>query len=209
MIIYGTSAAKHLRTEPLPFGTSCPSCGQSNSLRTSIFTRYAHIYWIPFFPYEKPTVTECARCQQTWTDKTLPAELKAPVQALKRESEVPRQHYAGMALVAAGILAGLFFWAKDERANKAYLESPQVGDIYTIRVDSVENQARHIYSLLKVRGVSGNSVELVGNDYQIDNSSPLKELNKPQNWGQEPLHLTRLDLQLMQQKDKLTDVDRP
>ena len=62
---------------------------------------------------------------------------------------------------------------------------------------------------MKVRGVSGNSVELVGNEYQIDNSHPIDELNKPENYGKEPVYLTRYDLQLMQQKGELTDVDRP
>lgn len=213
MVIYGTSAAKHLRTEPLPPGTACPSCGRPGGLRSSIFTRYAHLYWIPFFPYEKPAVTECTHCQQAWNDKGLPAELRAPVQALKQGSKAPRTHYTGLGLVTAGILAGVFFSAKDERANKSYLQSPRIGDVYTVRVDSVDSagdpKGPAHYSLLKVRGVSGNSVELVGNDYQIDNSHPLDELNKPENYAKEPVYVTRYDLQLMQQKGELTDVDRP
>lgn len=211
MIIYGTSAARHLRTAPLPAGTACPGCGQAGGLRSSIFTRYAHLYWIPFFPYEKPAVTECTHCQQTWTDKDLPAAVRAPVLALKRASKAPRGHYSGLGLVLLAGLAGVFFSAKDERANKAYLQSPRAGDIYTVtvRLDSAGANGRQSYSLLKVRGVSGNSVELVDNEYQIDNSHPLDELNKPENYGHEPVYLTRYDLQLMQQKGELTDVDRP
>lgn len=211
MVIYGTSASKHLLTEALPAGTPCPSCSQSHQLRTSVFSRYAHVYWIPFFPIGKQSVTECGNCHQAWDDKTLPADLKAPVQTLKRETKVPYFHWAGAALIVVGIVAGVLFNAKDERANKAFLQSPQAGDIYTVHVAGEGNDKdKDSYSLLKVRSVSGNSVEVVGNEYQIENNShPLTELNKPENYSKEPTYLTRYDLQLMQQKGELTDVDRP
>jgi len=35
----------------------------------SIFGRYAHIMWIPFFPVGKTQVAECTRCKRTY-DKT-------------------------------------------------------------------------------------------------------------------------------------------
>jgi hypothetical protein len=66
-----------------------------------------------------------------------------------------------------------------------------------------------MYSLLKVRQVSGNGVELVANDYQTDNRHPLADLNEPGKYSQEPFVLTRLDLQIMRRQGKLTDVDRP
>ena len=210
MIIYGTSAAKHLRTEALPAGTACPSCAQPGGLRSGIYGRYAHIYWIPFVPVGKLALTECTHCAQAWEGKALPAPLRAPVQELKRATKAPYTHWTGAGLVGLAVLAGAFFSAKDERYNKAYLDRPQVGDIYTVRVpaDSTKSSSRTSYSLLKVRGVSGNSVELVGNEYQINDSHPLQELNKPENYGPEPAYLTRYDLQVMQQKGELTDVDR-
>jgi hypothetical protein len=210
MVIYGTSGAKHLRTEALPASTPCPHCSQSNQLRSSIFSRYSHVYWIPFFPIGKLSVTECGSCGQAWDDKALPADLKAPVQALKGETKIPYFHWTGVALLVVGVLAGVFFYAKDERANKAYLQSPQAGDVYTVRAESESDKGKKSYSLLKVRSVSGNSVEVVSNEYQIEgNSHPLKELNKPENYSKDPTYLTRYDLQLMQQKGELTDVDRP
>jgi len=48
MIIYGFKGT-HLCTEALP-GAACPACLAPNSLHTSLYSRYAHVYWIPFFP---------------------------------------------------------------------------------------------------------------------------------------------------------------
>jgi len=67
MIIYGTNGA-HVRTAPLP-GVACPSCATSDALQLSVFSRYAHIYWIPLFPYSKPTVAQYGHCQQAWEEK--------------------------------------------------------------------------------------------------------------------------------------------
>jgi hypothetical protein len=203
MIIYGTNGA-HVRTAQLP-GVACPGCDTSDTLHLSVFSRYAHIYWIPLFPYSKPTVTQCSHCQQAWEEKTIPSELRNLAQTLKKETRAPLLHWAGLAIVAAligwGAVAGMW----DGRENKSFLAAPRVGDIYTVRAKAGDKD----YSLLKVVGVKGPTVDVVSNEFTVNSSHPIEKLNTPDKYNKESFSLSNFELQIMQNKGQLTDVDRP
>lgn len=202
MIIYGTNGA-HLRTEPLP-GVDCPACALPDTLQLSLYGRYAHIYWIPLFPYSKPTLVQCRHCQGAWEGKALPAAVAAPVRDLKKQTRTPLWHWSGVALLAVASCWGMVASTQDARANAAYLAAPRAGDIYTIQSEEDEKQ----YSLLKVISAKGNTVEVVANNYQIDNIHPIEALNAPAKYSKESFSLTQFELQIMQNKGQLTDVDR-
>jgi LysM repeat protein len=203
MIFYGTNGAL-IRTEPLPT-TPCPACATPGALNLSVYSRYAHIYWIPLFPYSKPAVVQCGHCQQGWDGKALPGPLQPVVQEAKKSIRAPWWHWSGLGVIALLIVVGVVASRRDASANKAYLAAPRAGDIYTVRSPEDSTQ----YSLLKVVSAKGNTVELVANNYQIDNRHPLDELNSPEKYGKEPISLTQFELQIMQNKDQLIDVDRP
>jgi len=202
MIIYGFKGT-HLCTEALP-GAACPACLAPNSLHTSLYSRYAHVYWIPFFPYSKLTVVQCAACHELWENKEVPTNIAPAVREVQQHTRHPYWSWAGLAAVVAffsfAILAGM----RDRHTDEALLLAPRAGDIYTVRSDSAD-----MYSLLKVRRVGGNNVELVANEYQTDSRTRVDELNSPDKFSKEPFTLTRLELQIMRRKDQLTDVERP
>ena len=202
MIFYGTNGT-HLRTQELP-GVACPACNARNSLRTSTYSRYAHVYWIPFFPYSKLTAVQCDACQGTWANKAVPASIAPAVREVQQQTHHPYWTWAGLAALVAIATFSFLASVRDHHTDEALLLEPRAGDIYTVRSDSAG-----MYSLMKVQRVGGNNVELVANEYQIDNNSPMKELNSPEKYGKEPFTLTRLELQIMRRKDQLTDVDRP
>ena len=202
MIIYGTNGTL-VRTAPLP-GVACPFCTTADTLKFSLYGRYAHIYWIPLFPYSRPAVVQCSHCQQAWDGKTLPAALQNPVRALKKQTRIPLWHWSGIALAGVALVWGLVASTQDARTNKAYLAAPRAGDIYTVH--SLEKTQQ--YSLLKVLSAHGNTVELVANEYTVDDSHPVNKINEPARYSQEPFSLTQFELQIMQNKGELTDVDR-
>jgi hypothetical protein len=201
MIIYGTNG-KHYATQPL-VGTACPACHTPEALQVSLISRYAHVYWVPLFPYEKIAVTQCLTCQSSWTEKELATTLAPAVRHVKKQSRVPSWTWAGVMLIAAVSLYGYLHSIRDARTDEALLTSPHVGDIYTVRSDS-----SRMYSLLKVRQVGGNVVELVANEYETQDATPINSLNAPFRYSKEPFTLTFLDLQIMRHKGQITDVDR-
>lgn len=202
MVIYGTNGAL-ISTYFLP-DAGCPACAVPDKLSVSLFGRYAHVYWIPLFPYSKPTVMQCGHCQRAWAGKDIPTALHPTILALKKQTRTPLWHWSGVGLVAIALAWGLVASTQNDRADKAFLAAPHVGDIYTVHSPDDSTQ----YSLLKVVSARGNTVEVAGNEYETASSSPLAELNAPAKYSKETYSLTVLDLQIMHNKGQLTDVDR-
>ncbi|WP_210517527.1 hypothetical protein [Hymenobacter terricola] len=202
MVIYGIKSS-HLRTEPL-LGVACPSCSAPKAMQLSVFSRYAHAYWIPFFPFAKAAVAHCTHCQLTLDGKAMPEAAREQARDLKQQTRLPLWTWSGVGLVAAGLAWAAVAGTQNARANKAYLAAPRAGDIYTIHSTGDSTQ----YSLLKVVSAKGNTVEVVANEYEIDNSHPIDELNAPTKYGSKSFSLTQFELQIMQNKGQLTDVDR-
>ena len=203
MIFYGFKGA-HLRTAPLPAGTSCPACATPDSLKASVYSRYAHVYWIPFFPFSKSALAQCEHCQQGWEEKTLPAELQPAVRALKKSTRFPLWNWAGVGVLVLGLAGASVAGRYHERDRVAWLAAPHAGDIYTVHSPGDSTK----YSLLKVVSAKGNTVEVVGNDFETDDSSPISDLNAPEKYGKESQSLTVFELQIMHNQGQLTDVDR-
>lgn len=202
MIIYGTNGAR-LGAAPMP-GVACPACAAPDALQLQVFGRYVHIYWVPLLPYSRPAVAQCGHCQQAWNEKTLPAAVRPAVHVFKKQFRAPLWHWTGLGLAAVGLAWGLVASSSDDRANAAYLAAPRAGDIYTVH----EKEGDPNYSLLKVVSTGGNLVELVANNYQVNNSRPINDLNAPAKYSKESFTLTQLDLQIMKNKGQITDVDR-
>ncbi|MCC2546560.1 hypothetical protein LJY25_08910 [Hymenobacter sp. BT175] len=202
MIFFGTNGTVR-RTEPLP-GVACPSCATSGSLHLSVVCRYAHVYWIPTFPIGKSVVGQCTHCQKAWLANQLPPALAGAATALKKETSAPLWHWSGLGILAVLIGIGLVANARDDQDDAAYLAAPRVGDIYTVRASDTTSN----YSLLKVVSCKGNTLDLVANEYVINDPTPLDDLNSPDKYSKEPMSLTRADLQIMLNKGQLTDVDR-
>jgi len=206
MIIYGTKGSL-VRTESVP-GVACPACTNAEQMQFSVFSRYAHVYWIPLAPYNKPTVAHCQRCQHSWELSELPAEaapqVRQAMQALKKETVAPWWHWSGLALLALTLASGTVVASLDEKNNASYLAAPHAGDIYTIRDEETPGR----YSLLKVVSAQGNTVELLANEYSMNDAHPLAKLNYPDKFNKESFSLTQLDLLTMKNKGVITDVDR-
>jgi|GEM_PF-912003 len=209
LIYYGTNAV-YLRTAPLP-SVACPACAAVSSLSAKVFGRYVHVMLLPLFPRSKTAVVACAHCQRTWEDSALPEEIRAAVAALKQQIRPPAWQWAGVALLAVGLaVGGARAWAadaanaRDLRANAAYLAAPRIGDVYTVRVRDSEDT----YSLLKVVGTRGNGVEVVANITATTVRHPIY-LNIPDKYARGSHPLTQLDLQAMQRRGQLINVDRP
>ncbi|MBT9393690.1 hypothetical protein KLP40_10995 [Hymenobacter sp. NST-14] len=200
MLIYGYRAS-HLLTEPVA-GT-CPACATSDGLRTSVFGRYAHVYWFPLLPIGKTGAAECAHCQFVVRPKEMDASLKQAFRQLKQRSRAPWWHFAGLLVALVGLGWGLVAHSNDARANQSFITLPHKGDLYHVRT------ANGHYSLWKVQDVTGNAVKLLANNYEIDNQTKVNELNRPENFGSDPLELTRYDLNIMLAKEEIVDVERP
>lgn len=110
LFFYGTGTS-NAGTYPLP-GLTCVNCGTAGSLSEVVFSRYAHFFWIPLFPFGKRAVTVCAHCKQALDEKQWPAAYRQPALEAKKLGRAPLTNYIGLMLLALPVafvlLGGVF-----------------------------------------------------------------------------------------------------
>ncbi|SNC59443.1 hypothetical protein SAMN06265337_0054 [Hymenobacter gelipurpurascens] len=200
MIIYGHRAS-HLVTEPVP--GACPTCAAPNSRRVSIFGRYAHLYWVPMFSLGKTGAAECRHCRQVLQPQEMDPALKQTMLQVQQQVRVPGWHFSGLALLLLTVLSGLVLHGTSQKDTQLFVETPHKGDLYHIRTENGH------YSLLKVQDVTGNSVKLLPNNYEMESQREVEKLDKPEFYAAEPVELTRYDLNIMLTKEQILEVERP
>lgn len=110
LFFYGTGTS-NAGTYPLT-GVTCVNCGTTGSLSEVVFSRYAHFFWIPLFPFSKRAVTVCAHCKQALDENQWPPAYRQPALAAKQLGRAPLTNYIGLMLLAIPVafvlLGGVF-----------------------------------------------------------------------------------------------------
>jgi len=167
MIIYGTKA-KLLKSEIT--SDTCPNCNTANSIQMNVFQRWAHIFWIPFFPIGKTGVSQCLHCRQVLKFKEMPASLKLSYDNIKAQTTIPVWTFAGCFLIVIGSI--FFYISEKQKAKKVnqWVLSPQKNDVFHIKLKNDH------YTLYRVNKVSGDSVYLALNKYEVDREDGLDDI---------------------------------
>ncbi|WP_298121335.1 zinc-ribbon domain-containing protein [Flavobacterium sp.] len=115
MIFYGTKASNIKNGQII--NVDCPHCQTNTSMIYSVFGRYAHVYWIPFFPIGRVTVTECNSCKKTFEFSELPQPIQ---EKLLREKEkggakTPIWMFSGLGIIAVLVAIGIYSSGETEK----------------------------------------------------------------------------------------------
>lgn len=201
MIIYGTRAvqtAKEVVTD------KCTNCGAVASIDMHVFQKYAHVFWIPFFPVSKTGVSQCDKCKQVLKPEQMPAALRDSYGELKTRSKTPVWMFAGLALVAVLIVAAFVFESNKTEKNAKLIQSPQKGDIFEIRTKDYQ------YTLYKVDYVQKDSVFVFINNYETNKSSGLTDilLKGDKAFSEDVYGYTRAELKEMLASGEIIDIKR-
>ncbi len=146
MIIYGSRASNIGNFEVQ--GSVCDYCEQQSSQRISVFGKYAHIFWIPFFPIGKHAVSECVHCKRTIDQREFSPELKQLYRQQKSQSKRPWWHWFGLGALSLLIMSFVFIGEtaeKDPRDQflKADLESMRM--VPSMEEDSVSFKLKQVF----------------------------------------------------------------
>ncbi len=201
MIIYG------VRTNQLAKELShdqCSNCGTQGSLELYVFQKYAHVFWIPFFPVKKTCVSQCNHCKQVLKLKEMPASLKLTYENLKSNAKTPIWTFAGLAIVAI-LIIGVFIneKKKTERTGRLIL-TPRSGDVFEIK--TTEGQ----FTLYKVEGVEGDSVFIRPNKYETNLETGLDDIKYKgdSSYVEDVFSFSKSELKQMVDKEEIIDIDR-
>ncbi|MDY7395856.1 hypothetical protein UMM65_11420 [Aureibaculum sp. 2210JD6-5] len=199
MIFFG-SRSKHLKTERVS-GLTCQHCQNQGSTNISIFAKYAHIYWLPFFPMGKTGVSECNHCKITLAPKDMNQRLKDSYYKVKSDTKTPIFHYFGLGLIGAFIILMIYAVSAHKNDVKTYIENPRVGDVYDYKPNDY-------YSTLKVTEVTQDSIILTPNGYEIEKKSKLYKIDKSENYTGKPYAIGKNELKRMYDNKTILDIDR-
>lgn len=148
----------------------CPNCQHTGDISIHVFSKYGHIFWIPFFPYKRFTVVHCSNCDKSWEDSAQFGNIRREAENTKQLFKPPIWHFSGLILVAVIII-----WAsvssKLNKANEAeYIKSPNIGDVYSFKVEEGG------YSLAKVFYAQDSLIGVLSNEYAATQKSGVDEL---------------------------------
>ncbi len=200
MIIYGTRASE-LTTQRLN-NEVCTNCNNQGSIVLALFSRYAHIFWIPLFPFAKTGVSQCEHCKQTLEPKQMTGSLRQEYDNLKASYKTPAWQFVGLALIA--VLAVVIYTGgqKDKEREQGYILSPQAGDVYEFKTETKN------YSTMKVIEVVGDSVFLKQNQYETTKMSGINGIDKEENYDDTEYVITKSNLKDLYEEGTIYDVNR-
>ncbi len=200
MIVYGTRAS-HVKTTQLTTET-CQHCGTQGSVILSTYARYAHVFWIPFFPVGRFSVSQCQHCKQVLEEKQMPAQIRAHHERNIAGTRLPLWQFSGLALVLVGIAFGVYADGADKEQQARFLEAPKSGDIYELKTKA------GAYTTFRVAEAPGDTVTVSFNDYEVDRVSGIYKIDKDENYSEELYYLTRAQLQEMFSAGDILDINR-
>jgi hypothetical protein len=160
MIIYGWSnkVIKQAPVEKVP----CGHCGNEN-LNVKIVGFYAHIFWIPLFPYKKKGLLECEHCKHAIEEKHLVDQMKEAMTLMKKSVKFPKYMFSGTAIILA-FISYMFISSRMESDRELeYLTTPTVGDIYHLK--DKDEPTEYKYYLWKVQELFEDSIYISANGY--------------------------------------------
>jgi hypothetical protein len=201
MIIYGSRAtqlAKETISDP------CPHCQRSNSLDMYVFQRYAHVFWIPFFPVGKTGASQCSHCKQVMKFKEMPSVIRTAYHNVAAKMKAPLWTFIGVALVGLLIINGIIQSGIHDSRTSALLKSPQTGDILEVK------KGAELFTLYKVADVRPDSVVILPLLYSVNQQSGLSKLEsgKYAQFSDEPKMYSRESLSVLLHKGEILDVIR-
>jgi len=170
MVVYGWNS-KNIKQAPLD-GYECPNCQEKNS-HLAIFAHYAHIFWIPVFPYKKSAQISCLHCQLATEEKAMPEEMKGKIKQLKSAVGIPKYMFAGLILIGLSIAFFSYSSSQNAKLEMEYINSPLIGDVYILK--NLEESSEYNHYLLKVNDIEEDSLVVSINSYTYNGI--IKELD--------------------------------
>ncbi len=184
---------KIINTKQL-FSYRCPSCNFRGATDLLAVGHYFSLNWIPFWSNEVVINSVCGNCGYFVHQKELPAELKKEAESFKADNKAPLWMFSGMFVMGAIIVVILVFAFFNEKQSDTYLVNPKVGDKYEMKLTSnwiLDNE----YTIFILRDFTKDSATFDCNDRVVYKTSGLSSIDKPENYGQNIIKISRKDLE--------------
>lgn len=189
----------------------CPNCLKHNSTQVSVIAQYTKVYHSSMGVNRKLGKSVCKSCGFIQKCDDLPFEAQQEISELIKRAKTPLKHYGwffaiGAAIIAYGLL--FYFYSFD---SKRFLNSPEVGDKYEIRIKEADDNPlikKTTYSWMKVIVVSKDSVTFLLNNKGTDSSLGLEKIDISDNYTDWKKTVSKEELKKMYNRDEIGMVHR-
>lgn len=200
MIIYGWRPS-HLKTSQSKT-IECPECGQKGKTIISIYSKYAHVFWIPLFPFGKTGASQCQNCNCLRDEKTMSAEIKKEYNEIARYTRPPIWQFIGILILAISIALFIGFQQNEKANEQKYILNPMIGDVPEYRTETGG------YSTFKITEVTQDSIIYVVNLYETNQMSGIKEIIEDTCYSDTLYIMSRYNLAEMYNEGTIYDINR-
>ena len=201
MIVYGWNS-KVLKESPFPNHT-CESCDSTNSF-VVVSASYAHIFWIPLFPYKKKLDIVCGSCGLDTKPKYVSEEVKQLAKKLKSSVRIPFYLFSGVGVIGALVIYLIINGSLVGQKMEEFLQEPQANDIYFLYDKTEPTEFKHY--LWKAREVKGDTVYITYNGFSY-NKRP-DELKQEDGFYNISVPMHKSALLKLYEQDELRTVQR-
>lgn len=178
MIFFGTNSST-IKTGKLSY-VKCPHCENEVTMNYTVLGKYAHLYWIPFFPTGKEIFLQCNQCGTTYNLKDLDQKTKDRFrQELdKYPAKTPITHFS--AAIILTIIAGFAFYMTNKKDDDTleYAKNPKVGDVYHYETPELKGH----FSTMKITKITKDSIFVMVNGMETDSKSSIDKILKDSNY---------------------------
>ncbi len=178
MIFFGTNSST-IKTGKLSF-VKCPHCENEVTMNYTVLGKYAHLYWIPFFPTGKEIYLQCNQCGTAYNLKDLDQKIKDRFQQEldKYPAKTPITHFSAAIILA--LIAGFAFYMTNKKDDETleYAKNPKVGDVYHYETPELKGH----FSTLKITKITKDSIFVMVNGMETDSKSSIDKILKDSNY---------------------------
>jgi hypothetical protein len=201
MLIFGTNE-KRLTTEAVT--DKCLHCNKANVINLSVYQRYGHLFYIPFFPLKKTAVSICSHCKEKLLLNEMTSSLKEDFLRIKSHTRTPWWTFIGSVILIGLIINEQVNDQKKRTSSGGYFNSPKAGDFYEIKTPD------DLYTLYRVESITKDSIcfTFSKNEYFSQLKLSEEECQQPGNFTSKVYSISRNELKRMFDKETIVDIDR-
>ena len=201
LIFYGKKRFRIMTKEIIPY--ECPNCSNRFSTKLTIYSKYFHIFWIPFRPIDKEGIASCIECGLERNEMKFGPELVAQSKEIKKGVKHPFYAYIGLLIIACLFIALIYGNIRTQNKFEQFAKHPQAGDIYTIR-------NKEGYTFFKIVQLKNDSALIQESKYLhttwrsiYDSPKDADSLYQPETY-----YIRQAELIRLYEEDKINGIDR-
>jgi hypothetical protein len=130
----------------------------------------------------------------------MPQAVKTSYKDLINETRIPIWNFIGIVIIGVMVAYGSYASGETAKQEAAYFDNPAKGDLYEIKVDGN-------YTTFRIEAVSGDSLLVAWNTYEVTKATGLTQIEKDENYA-ESVMMSRAEVSELKKANNIYHIYR-